>query len=81
MQIDFHHAVTCVTARCAGFSSNKASLVAYAAQYVDDASNSGVIRFEGGINYSRTSSAHHLVDTRNFRQYKWQSGVHFTLRT
>ncbi len=68
MQVDFHHAVTYVTARCAGFLPDDASVIAYAAQYVDDASNSGVIRFEGGIQYSRISSAHHLVDTRNFRK-------------
>lgn len=68
MQIDFHHAVTYVVARLAGFSKKEASVIAYAAQYVDDASNSGVIKFEGGICYSRISSAHHLVDARNFRE-------------
>ncbi|MBN1760736.1 MAG: hypothetical protein JW863_20575 [Chitinispirillaceae bacterium] len=68
MQIDFHHAVTYVIARCAGFSAADSSIIAYAAQYVDDASNSGVIRFEGGIQYSRISSAHHLVDARNFKE-------------
>ena len=68
MQIDFHHAVTYVVARCAGFTPAEASVIAYAAQYVDNASNSGVVRFEGGIRYSRISSAHHLVDARNFRE-------------
>ena len=68
MQVDFHHAVTYIAARCAGFSSREASVIAYAAQYVDDASNSGVVRFEGGIQYSRISSAHRLVDARNFRE-------------
>jgi len=37
MQIDFHHAVTYVVARCAGFPHDDAAVIAYAAQDVDDA--------------------------------------------
>lgn len=75
MQIDFHHAVTYVIARLAGFNHSKASKVAYCSQYVDDATNSGVIRFNYpgskkdthrvGPMFQRTSSAHKHLDYRN----------------
>jgi len=48
MQIDFHHTATYVTARSAGFGHRKADTIAYAAQYVDDAINSGTLRFHNG---------------------------------
>jgi len=67
MQFDFHHAVTYVTARLAGFSHEDADVVAYCAQYVDDATNSGVIEFDNGALYSRLSSAHKALDYRNFK--------------
>lgn len=66
MQIDFHHATTYVAARLAGFPQDDAEVVAYAAQYVDDATCSGVIRFNDiEALYSRISSAHKMVDPRN----------------
>jgi hypothetical protein len=68
MQIDFHHAVTYVCARCAGFEDKDASTIAYAAQYVDDATNSGLVRFDNGAMFRRISSAHKLFDYRNFRE-------------
>jgi hypothetical protein len=37
MQIDFHHAVTYLCARMAGFAAAEAEIIAYSAQYVDDA--------------------------------------------
>ena len=67
MQIDFHHAVTYVTARLAGFADREAEIVAYAAQYVDDATNSGLIGFTNGAMYKRISSAHRTLDYRNFK--------------
>ncbi|MBE9030666.1 hypothetical protein IQ266_13080 [filamentous cyanobacterium LEGE 11480] len=67
MQIDFHHAVTYVCARLAGFADAEAATVAYAAQYVDDATNSGVVRFDNGAQFKRMSSAHKLFDYRNFQ--------------
>ena len=67
MQIDFHHGVTYVAARLAGFSHRQASTVAYCAQYVDDATNSGVIRFDTEAMYYRISSAHKMLDYRNFK--------------
>lgn len=66
MQIDGHHAATYVAARIAGLSFEDASKVAYAAQYVDDATNSGVIVFDGHeYMYSRIASAHKMVDYSN----------------
>jgi nucleoside 2-deoxyribosyltransferase len=66
MQIDFHHAVTYVVARLAGFGHREAEVVAYCAQYVDDATNTGEIIFENGAMYSRICSAHKMLDYRNF---------------
>ena len=65
MQIDFHHAVTYVTARIAGFSHADADIVAYAAQYVDDATCDGTICFDNKALYQRTSSAHKSIDPKN----------------
>lgn len=65
MQIDGHHTMTYVAARLAGFSHKESSVVAYCAQYVDDANNSGVIEFDNQAMYSRISSAHKTLDHRN----------------
>src|ERR1700735_4575627 len=66
MQIDFHHGVTYVTARLAGFTPAEATTIATAAQYVDDAVNSGTVSFDNGAMYARISSAHKMLDYRNF---------------
>src|SRR5262249_6901909 len=66
VQIDFHHATTYALARLAGFSHDEANVVAYSSQYVDDAVNAGAIEFENGASYSRISSAHKMLDYRNF---------------
>jgi hypothetical protein len=68
MQIDFHHGVTYVVARLAGLNHDDASIVAYSAQYVDDATNSGFIKFSNGALFSRISSAHKMLDYRNFKE-------------
>jgi hypothetical protein len=68
MQIDFHHGVTYVVARLAGFEHLEAEVIAYAAQYVDDATNSGVVAFSNGAMYERMSSAHRTLDYRNFEE-------------
>ncbi|MBW4518217.1 MAG: hypothetical protein KME16_00595 [Scytolyngbya sp. HA4215-MV1] len=68
MQIDFHHGVTYVVARLAGFDHKAANTIAYAAQYVDDATNGGLIRFNNGALFSRISSAHKMLDYRNFNE-------------
>lgn len=66
MQIDFHHATTYVIARLAGFAHQEAEKIAYAAQYVDDAVNSGPVKFDNGALFNRNSSAHKMLDYRNF---------------
>lgn len=65
MQIDGHHGMTYVLARMAGFKHEEADKIAYAAQYVDDATNSGLIKFDNGAMYSRASSAHGVFDFKN----------------
>ncbi len=65
MQIDFHHAVTYVVARLAGFSPAEADIVVYSAQYVDDATDEGIIEFSSGALFHRISSAHKMLDYRN----------------
>jgi hypothetical protein len=65
MQIDFHHTATYVIARYAGFSHDDAAIIAHSAQYVDDASTSGFIRFSNGMRYQRTATAHAMCDPDN----------------
>ena len=65
MQIDFHHTATYVLARLAGFSQGESEIISYASQYVDDATKSGVIKFNNGAMYSRISSAHKVIDLHN----------------
>ena len=65
MQIDFHHAVTYVLARLAGFSVEESGIISYSSQYVDDAMIHGAVRFTNGAMYSRTSSAHKAIDFHN----------------
>jgi len=65
MQIDGHHTLTYIAARLAGYAHNPASIIAYSAQYVDDATNAGAIHFDNGAMYNRVSSAHKMLDYRN----------------
>ncbi len=65
MQIDFHHAVTYVAARLAGFTDPEAQIIAYAAQYVDDCTSEGPVYFHNKAIYNRISSAHSMLDPRN----------------
>jgi len=65
MQKDFHHAVTYVLSRLTGFEHKEANIIAYSAQYVDDATNSGTIQFKNGAMYSRISSAHGTYDVNH----------------
>lgn len=67
MQIDFHHAVTYVLARLAGFTHPEAQIVGHSAQYVDDATGQGPIYFDNRAMYSRIASAHKMMDYRNFQ--------------
>lgn len=65
MQIDFHHAVTYIVARLGGLDHTQASVVAHAAQYVDDAVSDGVIQFDDNQRYTRVTSAHKMLDPKN----------------
>jgi hypothetical protein len=65
MQIDFHHAVTYVATRLGGLSHEDASIVAHAAQYVDDATTDGALTFTTGERYIRVTSAHKTFDIRD----------------
>ncbi|MBU2591012.1 MAG: DUF6765 family protein [Nitrospinota bacterium] len=65
MQIDGHHTLTYIAARLAGYGHRDADIIAYSAQYVDDATNAGVIHFDNGAKYSRIASAHKTFDYRN----------------
>ncbi len=68
MQIDFHHGVTYCVARIAGFDREQAAIVAYASQYVDDAVESGPVKFDNGLVFNRVNSAHKTLDYRNFEK-------------
>jgi hypothetical protein len=57
-----------VIARYAGFAHRDAEVIAYCAEYVDEATNSGTIEFENGAMYDRISSAHKSLDYRNFQK-------------
>ena len=65
MQIDFHHAVTYVAARAAGFPHGDADIIAYAAQYVDDSVSDGTVCFNNMAMYNRICSAHKSIDPKN----------------
>ena len=65
MQLDGHHTLTYVLSRMIGFEHYEANIIAYSAQYVDDATNSGNINFTNGAMFSRYSSAHSIFDLRH----------------
>lgn len=65
MQKDMHFAGTYIVARAAGFDHAEASTVANAAQYVDDATHSGFVRFTSGALFQRTATCHALADPDN----------------
>jgi len=65
MQIDFHHGVTYIVARLAGFEPPQADVIAHSAQYVDDATLDGTIEFANGAQYTRIASAHKMLDYKN----------------
>ncbi|MDB2447326.1 hypothetical protein N9W79_01740 [bacterium] len=70
MNIDFHHGVTYVVTRLAGFSHEDAQTVAISSQYVDDATDSGVLEFKTKELYKYSASAHKNLDYRNFKNLK-----------
>ena len=67
MQIDFHHAVTYVCARIAGFDGHRAAIIAHSAQYVDDASSNEPVYFSNKALYRRSASAHPSIHRNNIK--------------
>ncbi len=65
MQLDFHHAVTYLCARLAGYPVASAEIIAYAAQYVDDAVDESVLCFTSGARFARIATAHDMIDLKN----------------
>lgn len=65
MQIDFHFGATYAIARLAGFDDGDAQVVAYSAQYVDDSTTTGFIRFDNGMRFYRQATAHPPLDLKN----------------
>lgn len=75
MQKDFHFSTTYVLSRLAGFNKEDATIIATSAQYIDDATHSGKILFTNRAGYEFFSSAHKMLDYRNFEElqnhYSW----------
>jgi hypothetical protein len=65
MQIDFHFGATYAIARLAGFGHAPAQTVATAAQYVDDSTTSGFLRFDNGVRFHRLATAHPVISLEN----------------
>lgn len=65
MQKDFHHAVTYVVARLAGFEQDKARIIAHSAQYVDDATENALIKFDNKALFQRIYSSHKMLSPQN----------------
>jgi len=66
MEIDFHFGVTYVLSRLAGFDLDEAKIIAYSAQYVDDATTDNAVFFNNGAVFKIMCSAHKALDYRNF---------------
>ncbi|SOE97687.1 hypothetical protein SAMN05414139_10837 [Burkholderia sp. D7] len=65
MNIDFHYGVAYVVARLGGLTAEDATTVAHACQYVDDATQDGLLYFAGGETFERFATAHKLFDYKN----------------
>ena len=65
MNIDFHYGVVYVLCRLAGMPVPDARTVAHACEYVDDATQGGLLFFEKGETFDRFASAHEMVDYQN----------------
>ena len=63
-----HFGGTYIVARAAGFSMAEAHTIANAAQYVDDAANTGFVRFDNGALFQRTATVHTLTSPSNADQ-------------
>lgn len=65
MQTDMHYYGTYAIARLAGFTPEKAEIIAYSAQFVDDSTkNDSKVHRDGGMLYG-IATAHHNLETIN----------------
>ena len=65
MQIDMHYYGTYAMARAAGMYSDKAKIVATAAQFVDDNAHKESLELKDGARIDSLATAHHAVDLQN----------------
>ncbi len=77
MNVDFHYYAVAALARAAGFSADDALTIAFASQYVDDATESAPLRV-GGFLFEPIRTAHHGLRTYNWAiQKKIHIPFHF----
>jgi hypothetical protein len=62
MQKDFHFYAIYALARCAGFDTNNAHIVAYSSQHTDDAKYEHALEFENGGRFQQVLTAHRFFD-------------------
>lgn len=65
MQIDMHYYGTYALARAAGMRSDKAKIVATAAQFVDDNAHKESVELKDGARIDSQATAHHAIDIKN----------------
>ena len=73
MQIDFHYYCIGALARAAGFNSEEALIIAYASQYVDNSTESELIRLEvkgGDIRFDPVRTAHSGLESFSWSAQK-----------
>jgi hypothetical protein len=75
MQKDFHFTTTYVLARLAGFNQDESEIISSSSQFIDDATDAGKVLFDNHAGYEFFSSAHKMLDYRNFKElqnhYSW----------
>lgn len=68
MQIDMHFAGTWLMARFAEFSDQEARTIANSAQYIDDAAQTGFVRFDNGALFRRTATVNAMASPHNLNE-------------
>jgi hypothetical protein len=74
MQKDFHYYCIGALARAAGFNRDDALILAYASQYVDDATEPGLIELEDGVpgpHFDATRTSYFGLET--LRSLRWEA--------
>ena len=62
MQSDFHFYTIYALARCAGFDTDNAHIIAYSSQHTDDAKYEHALDFENGGRFQQVLTAHRFFD-------------------